>query len=134
MAMSEGEKLMAWILTDMKIEYEYDKIFHDIKGWKFDFVIDRSKKIAVEVEGGTFSGIVVCNHCHQKVFVVTKTGKKVYIRRAGRHNSGKGYEEDAKKYREAAILGWKVLRFTTDEVTKNPKMVSETIRRALCMK
>ena len=123
---------MSWILSDMKIEHEYDKTFHGEKGWKFDFIIDRQKKIAVEVEGGTFSGLVTCNHCHKKVFMTTKAGKKVYIRRGGRHNSGKGYKGDAIKYREAAILGWTVLRFTTDEVKKNPKMVSETIRRALC--
>jgi hypothetical protein len=34
----------------------------------------------------------------------------------GRHTRGKGFEEDCTKYNEAALLGWNVLRFTTEMV------------------
>lgn len=34
----------------------------------------------------------------------------------GRHSRGKGYERDAVKLNEAALLGWRVLRVTTDMV------------------
>ena len=45
------------------------------------------RKILAEVEGGTWSG--------------------------GRHVRGKGYEADCEKYSIAAMLGYRVLRFTT---------------------
>jgi hypothetical protein len=33
---------------------------------------------------------------------------------AGRHSRGKGYRDDCVKYSNAAILGWCVVRFTSD--------------------
>jgi very-short-patch-repair endonuclease len=57
--------------------------------YRFDFAWP-DKKIALEVEGGTWTN--------------------------GRHTRGKGYESDCEKYDEAALLGWKVLRFTTNMV------------------
>jgi very-short-patch-repair endonuclease len=59
--------------------------FHPKRRWRFDFAWP-AEKIAVECEGGTWSG--------------------------GRHTRGKGYEGDCEKYNEAVILGWRVLRFT----------------------
>lgn len=60
--------------------------FHPKRKWRFDFAWP-ARLVAVEVEGGTFSG--------------------------GRHSRGKGFEADCEKYAEAAILGWRVLRVTT---------------------
>lgn len=59
--------------------------FADGRKWAFDFAWP-SKRVAVEIEGGIFSG--------------------------GRHVRGKGYENDCEKYNTAEILGWKLLRFT----------------------
>jgi very-short-patch-repair endonuclease len=57
--------------------------------WRFDFAwVDR--KIAVEIEGGTWSG--------------------------GRHTRGKGFEEDCRKYNAATLHGWQVYRFTSSQV------------------
>jgi very-short-patch-repair endonuclease len=57
--------------------------------WRFDFAwVDR--KIAVEIEGGTWSG--------------------------GRHTRGKGFEEDCRKYNAATFHGWQVYRFTSSQV------------------
>jgi very-short-patch-repair endonuclease len=68
--------------------------FHPVRRWRVDFVILNEKagigKLAVEVEGGSWS--------------------------RGRHTRGKGFEEDCRKYAEAALLGWTVLRFSTDMV------------------
>ena len=63
--------------------------FHPKRRWRFDLCwIDR--KLAVEIEGGTWSH--------------------------GRHTRGKGFAMDCIKYNEAVILGWRVLRVTTDMV------------------
>ena len=55
------------------------------------------------MEGGTFSG--------------------------GRHSRGRGFEADAEKYAEAAILGWRVLRVTTAMV--NDGRALDLIERAM---
>lgn len=68
---------------------EQEVRFHPKRKWRFDFSW-RGRFIAVEIEGGVFSG--------------------------GRHTQGKGFTEDCVKYNEAQILGWKVYRFTTQQV------------------
>lgn len=59
------------------------------RGWRFDFAWPE-RRIALEVEGGIYSG--------------------------GRHTRGSGFAEDCAKYNRAALMGWKVLRATTDHV------------------
>ena len=34
----------------------------------------------------------------------------------GRHSRGSGFQADCIKYSTAAVMGWRVLRFTTDQV------------------
>lgn len=59
--------------------------------------------ILIEVEGGVHSG--------------------------GRHTTGTGYTEDARKYNLAVALGWKVLRFTPEMIEDGTAL--ETIERVL---
>lgn len=59
--------------------------FHPERRWRFDFAFP-DLLVAVEVEGGV----------HTK----------------GRHVRGYGFEQDAEKYNEAAIMGWLVVRLT----------------------
>lgn len=72
--------------------------------WRFDFAW-RQHKVAVEIEGGTWSG--------------------------GRHNTGSGIQADCEKYNAAIVLGWRVLRFTTNDVNKSPLQMLDTIRAVL---
>lgn len=55
--------------------------------WRFDFAWT-DLKLAIELEGGTFS-----------------KGKK------SRHTTGSGFNADCEKYNTAALMGWTVLRF-----------------------
>ena len=55
--------------------------------WRFDLAWP-ALRLALEVEGGTWA--------------------------RGRHVRGRGYERDCEKYNAAALLGWRVLRVTTD--------------------
>ncbi|WP_119025140.1 DUF559 domain-containing protein [Acinetobacter soli] len=86
---SEGEVTLARDLRALKINFEQEYKFHPERNWRADFWITGSK-ILVEVEGGIWSG--------------------------GRHTRGKGYLGDMEKYNAAAILGFKVLRFDTQQV------------------
>jgi len=57
-------------------------------------------KIAVELEGGVFSG--------------------------GRHTRGTGFESDCAKYNYAALFGWTILRYTANMLSKDPeKMIAQ---------
>lgn len=76
--------------------------FHPERKWRFDFAYP-DLKIAIEVEGGTWSG--------------------------GRHTRGSGYEKDCEKYNTACLLGWSVLRFTSSMIKRGEAI--NTIEKAL---
>ena len=75
-------------VLDLKPEREYR--FHPVRKWAFDFAFLR-EKIAVEVEGGTAFG-------------------------KSRHSRGEGFVRDCQKYNAATLLGWRVMRYTTEMV------------------
>lgn len=70
--------------------------------WRMDFAWE-NLKIAAEIEGGIWTG--------------------------GRHTRGSGFESDAEKYNAAALMGWKVFRFTGGMVKSGAAI--ETIKEAL---
>ena len=76
--------------------------FHPVRKWKFDFVW-LPEALAAEVEGAVFG--------------------------RGRHTRGTGFAEDAEKYNEAVLLGWRVLRFTEKQILSGRAVA--TIRAAL---
>ncbi|MDC4620718.1 DUF559 domain-containing protein [Acinetobacter baumannii] len=86
---SVGEVLLATHLRACKIGFEQEYKFHQTRKWRADFLITGTK-ILVEVEGGIWSG--------------------------GRHTRGNGYIGDMEKYNSAAMMGFTVLRFSTDQV------------------
>lgn len=87
--LSVGEVLLATHLRACKIGFEQEYKFHPKRKWRADFLITGTK-ILVEVEGGIWSG--------------------------GRHTRGKGYIGDMEKYNSAAMMGFTVLRFSTEQV------------------
>ena len=86
---SIGESTLANQLRVLKISFEQEYKFHPKRKWRADFHI-MGKKILIEVEGGVWNG--------------------------GRHTRGKGYIGDMEKYNAAVILGFQVLRFSTEQV------------------
>ncbi|MDC5602500.1 endonuclease domain-containing protein [Acinetobacter baumannii] len=86
---SEGEMVLANHLRACKISFEQEYKFHPTRKWRADFLITGTK-ILIEVEGGIWSG--------------------------GRHTRGKGYLGDMEKYNSAAMMGFTVLRFSTEQV------------------
>jgi very-short-patch-repair endonuclease len=78
---------IAWRALDgPPFEREYK--FHNSRGWRLDFAWPAAK-IAVEIEGGIHEG----------------AGR-------GRHMRQAGFEADALKYAECALLGYRVVRLT----------------------
>lgn len=59
--------------------------FHPTRNWRFDYAWPE-KRIALEVEGGVFSG--------------------------GRHTNPNGFMGDMEKYNECVLHGWRLIRTT----------------------
>jgi very-short-patch-repair endonuclease len=94
---SEGEAVLSQHLKAHKIEFVQEFRFNPERKWRADFhLVDT--KILIEVEGGIWSN--------------------------GRHTRGKGYIADIEKYNSAAVLGYTVLRFSTEQV-KSGKAIEE---------
>jgi len=86
---SEGEAKLASDLKALKIGFVQEFYFHPKRQWRADFHILETK-ILVEVEGGIWTG--------------------------GRHTRGKGFIHDIEKYNAATVLGYQILRFSTEQV------------------
>ena len=89
--MSKGEERLAAQLRDAGVAFERELMLIPGRRFRFDFLVIGTNLI-VEVEGGTWSG--------------------------GRHTTGAGFKSDCWKYNKALELGYRVLRYTTDMVTK----------------
>lgn len=70
--------------------WETEARFHPERKWRFDFLLPG--KVAVEIEGAIFAN--------------------------GRHTRGKGYQGDLDKYNQATAMGYKVFRFSTQDVLR----------------
>lgn len=81
-------------------ETEYQ--FAKPRRWRFDYCWP-AYKVALEVEGGAFIG--------------------------GRHTRGKGFVNDLEKYNAATLMGWRVLRFTPQQIADGTAL--NAIQRAL---
>lgn len=84
--------------------YETEYRFAPPRRWRFDMAWPE-EKVAVELEGGIWTG--------------------------GRHSRGKGMQEDMEKYNAATSLGWKVLRYSTNDLRDKPLVMMEQVKQAL---
>lgn len=89
--------------------------FHPVRMWRLDFAFV-GDKIGIEIDGGGFGRVVICDKCHVPVMRTLKEGRKVAVREGGRHNTGAGMEADAEKNNAAIALGWRVLHFTSKHI------------------
>lgn len=60
-------------------------------------------KTLLEVEGGVFTG-------------------------NSRHTRGSGFSNDCEKYNTASILGWTLIRYTTQQIQKEPARIVKDIQ------
>jgi len=78
--------------------------FHPKRKWRFDRAWVELK-VAVEIDGGTFSG--------------------------GRHVRGMGYHHQIEKMNQAQLDSWIVLRFDTKHIHDDPHSMVELIKSVL---
>ena len=97
-----AELLLQLKITGIPAPTFTEYMFHGDRLWRSDLAWPRAM-LLVEYEGGIFTG--------------------------GAHTRGKHYESDCEKYNEAAILGYRVLRFTYDMVRTG--LALSMIERAL---
>ena len=88
---SKGEIALAGQLDARGIGFERELMLIPGRRFRFDFLLAEFA-LVIEVEGGTWSG--------------------------GRHTTGAGFKSDCVKYNAALELGYRVLRYTTDMVTR----------------
>lgn len=97
----KNKEEMRIMLQLAKIQFKTEHTFHPTRKWRFDFAI-LEHKIAIEYEG-----------IHSE---------------KSRHTTRSGYAKDAEKYREAAKLGWMVLRYTAKDYKSVVDDIFATIR------
>lgn len=83
--MAFANQVKMFKLPEPEVEFKFD----ETRKWRFDFAWPELK-VAVEIEGGTWSG--------------------------GAHTRGAHFAKDCEKYNAAAELGWLVFRFPNHPV------------------
>lgn len=74
--------------------------------WRFDWAFP-DVKLAIEIEGGSGSN--------------------------GRHTRPSGYADDCEKYNRATLNGWRLLRYTSEQIRKERARVVAEIREGLAL-
>lgn len=96
-------------LKELKLDYLREFRFCPGRKWQADFAIgvapwEHKGTVLVEIEGGVWT--------------------------EGRHTRGSGFIKDIEKYNHAAILGYRLLRFSTQHVLEG--QAREFLKRWLC--
>lgn len=75
--------------------------FYPPRRWRFDYAII-DLKVAIEIEGASWT--------------------------QGRHTRGKGFIADMEKYNRATLEGWRVLRYTPQQIDDIIRDMKEIVR------
>lgn len=86
---SSGEEMFSLHCRALGLIPESEFKFCEDRRWRFDFCFPE-EMVGVEIEGAVWT--------------------------SGRHTRGSGYVKDMEKYNTAALLGYRVLRFSTEMV------------------
>lgn len=84
------------VYSELRVECVKEYRFYKPRKWRFDYALP-AYKIAVEVEGGVWTG--------------------------GRHVNPRGFLNDMTKYNTATLLGWRVFRTTPDKLLTNETLL-----------
>jgi very-short-patch-repair endonuclease len=98
------QRFLALIRAAGLPEPENEYRFHPVRRWRFDFAWP-AHKVAVEIEGGRWV--------------------------MGRHNHPQGFQNDCIKYNAAALLGWRVFRYTPEMLGDAVAQVEEALKEDL---
>jgi very-short-patch-repair endonuclease len=88
---NQAHLLLEKHLTELKLYFLAEHPFHTTRKWRLDYYLP-DKGIAIEIEGGIWS--------------------------RGRHTRGKGFQADLDKYNHATMLGYRLLRFSSEDVLR----------------
>lgn len=104
MSRTEADILMWEHISELAPYEDFVKMkefcFFQGRKWRADFAIIHiptgmeSHLLLIEIEGG------------------------VWVRGGGGHNRGKSFLDDMEKYNHASLSGWRLLRFTPDQVLR----------------
>ena len=115
--------LLAKHLKELGLPFEREYPFASQIGrkWRFDFVLLDLGNIEILENGMVLS--------HPPPIAIEIEGA---IWAQGRHTRGKGFQEDLVKYNHAMMMGYRVLRFSTEDVLRGRaraflKMHMETV-------
>lgn len=86
---------------------------HIVKGWTTEFRFHPTRKWRADF-------------CHPVLKIIVEIEGGIFI--AGRHSRGSGVIKDMEKYNAAVLLGWKVLRYETSQVTEMVDDVKRLMR------
>ena len=90
---SDAELVLDAHLTELGCKFEQEFRFHPVRKWRADyFVLNIQPPTLIEIEGAVWT--------------------------QGKHTRGDGYSGDLEKYNTAAALGFRVFRFTTQQVLR----------------
>lgn len=77
-------------LKELRLKFQPEFKFHLDRKWRFDYALGvEHGLIGIEIEGAVWT--------------------------RGRHTRGAGFINDMEKYNHAAMMGWRVLRFSTQQ-------------------
>lgn len=88
--MSNYDLIMSEVSKDLDMDIMSEYRFHPKRKWRFDYAVP-AMKIAIEIEGGLWV--------------------------SGRHNRPVSMIKDFEKYNEAAMCGWRLLRYTPQQLS-----------------